>query len=223
MDSEMMSELGRLIRRKPSATSAQLAIDLTNTTGRRVSTRTIQNARRSLGYHHVQCESETPPHCRQSSSSLGFMQDARTYVMISRGGRVFADETDFELDAHNRLFWITRGEERPVEYQLPTRCKVNVCAAIYNKDRSTLHFTKHTINSERYESILEHHLSPILPLRLKIFVHDRVPWHRTQNIINWLAEHGVQEMEDFNVSSPDLNDIEYVELTQACRVGSRAT
>ena len=31
-----------------------------------------------------------------------------------------------------------------------------------------------------------------------------------QNIINWLVEHGVQEMEDFPVISPDFNAIEYV-------------
>jgi transposase len=207
MDSDMMKSLDQIIGRKRSRTSMELAGVLQQQTGRRVSARTIRRARRALGRHPVHAKVRQSLTERHAALRLAF---CREHLNDNLKQWVFADETGFELDSHNQVYWIKRGEARPMEFKLPSRVRINVWAAISWSVRSTLWVATARVTGEQYAAILQEHLLPLLPWGRKKLVQDRATFHRTQAVRDQLSEFKVREMEDFPPCSPDLNIIEHV-------------
>jgi transposase len=184
MDPHMTSTLDKIIKRKPTATSADLCADLVRKSGRRVSERTVRRARRSLGYRPVHASVRPGLNSLQAAQRLRFCQKHRAAGLKHA---VFMDEMAVELDSQNRIYWIKPGEKRPIEYSFPQRVRLNVWAAIWYEGRTTFHFTKKIFNSDHYLQVLRGHLLPCLPLRRKVFIHDGVPWHWTHAVQEWCA------------------------------------
>jgi len=139
MDEGMMRRLDNILKRHRNATGRWLTDELERRTGRRVSIRTVQLARRSLSYHPVLTRRKPLINADQAGQRFTFCQ---THLHDNIHLWAFADEAGFEVDSHNQVYWIKEGEPRPVEFRPPYKAKVNVWALVHYNGRATLHFTK---------------------------------------------------------------------------------
>jgi transposase len=207
MDDAMKSALEKAIQKKRNATAKQLQELMSNDTGRRVSERTIQRARRLLGYKPV--HASLKPQLTDKHMALR-LQFCRAHCGDSPRRWVFMDEMGVGVDIHHNIYWIKPGEARPI-YEVPSKnVRLNVWGAVWYEGRSTLHISRRSFDSHHYVEVLQSNLLPMLPLPRKQFIHDRVAWHWTQAVQKWCAQNEVSLMDDFPPKSPDLNAVEFV-------------
>ena len=204
---EVKDAVDKRIKKRRTATSAELANEVMDKTGRRVSERTIRRVRRELTYHPVHASVKPSLTDAHKAARLAWCREHRRDSFKSV---VFMDEMGVGIDYHRQLFWIKPGEVRPVRETHPTKLRLNVWGAIWYDGKTTLHVTKENFNKDYYVEVLQEHLAPELPLGRKRFIHDGVPWHWTRVVLDWCESNGVSLIEDFPAKSPDLNAIEYV-------------
>jgi transposase len=208
MDDEMMGTLDRLVARHPRATSETLAANLARASGRRVSARTVRRSRAALGYHPRRQTTRHEHTQRQKQLRVNF---SRAHRRTNVRSWLFADETSFVLSEDGDVVWVKHGEPAPHRLVGNLRCKVNVWAAVWHSGRSTLHFTKKSINSEKYTDLLQGHLLPTMPNGGRhTLLHDNARFHTSTHTKDWLDQNNLPYIDDFPPYSPDMNAIEHV-------------
>jgi transposase len=207
MDAAMKLSLEKAIRRKRNATAAQLQVLMSKQSGRRVSERTIQRARRELKYHPV--HASLKPQLTEAHMKLRLLF-CQTHKNDSTRDWVFMDEMGVGIDTHRNVYWIKPGEARPIHEVSAGNIRLNVWGAVWYEGKSTLNISSLTFNNRHYFDVLQSDLYPFLPLHNKRFIQDGASWHWTQNITEWCLQQGISLMEDFPPKSPDLNAIEFV-------------
>jgi transposase len=208
MDDDMKGSLDRIIRRKRKATSAALADDLATATGRRVSARTVRRARRDIGYHPVHQTAQIELKDHQVANRLAFCQ---AHVNDNVHYWLFSDEKKFVVTTAGQVMWIKHGEAPDHKMVSSTYTRVTVWAAVWWTGKSTLQFTRKSINSDKYQSILDNHLFPSAPATGRHrLVQDRATFHWTQEVQTHLDNQGQKVLDDWPAPAPDINAMEYV-------------
>jgi len=204
---EVKDVVDKGIKKRRTATPSELANEVMDKTGRRVSERTIRRVRHELTYYPVHASVKPYLTDTHKAARLAWCREHRRDSFKSV---VFMDEMGVSIDYHRQLFWIKPGEVRPVRETQPTKLRLNVWGAIWYDGKTTLHVTKENFDQNYYVYVLQEHLAPNLPLGRKRFIHDRVPWHWTRVVLDWCENNRVSLVEDFPAKSPDLNATEYV-------------
>jgi transposase len=204
---EVEEVVDKAIKRKRHATGQELADVVEETTGTRVSARTMRRVRRRLHYHPVHISVKPALTERHMEARLAWCQE---HLHDNVRSFVFLDEMGVCLDHHRRLYWIKHGEARPVKETMPLKVRLNVWGAVWWEGKSDLHITRDNFNSEKYVEVLEATLSPHVPMGRRRFIQDGVPFHWTHAVTGWFSDHQVRLVEDFPAKSPDLNIVEYV-------------
>jgi len=207
MTEEVKRSVERGIKRKRTASGAELTERVARETGRRVSQRTIQTIRRRLGYHPVHVSVKPALMDTHRAARLAFCREHQRDAISLWG---FMDEAGVTIDYHRQIHWIKQGECRPVRESPPARVRSNIWAAVWWSGKTDIFITTENFNSAKYLEALEANLAPKLPLDRKRFVQDGVPFHWTIAVRNWLRSHRVRLVDDFPAKSPDLNAIEYI-------------
>ncbi len=119
----------------------------------------------------------------------------------------FSDEMGYNLsDAHRDKVWNPPRKKIKVEY--PTKdVRLNCWGAISSQGATSLHIFKETLDSERYEEILQEHKEEMDELFPKgyNFQHDNLKAHTSAE--NWMKGQGFKIL-DFPTYSPVLSPIE---------------
>jgi transposase len=207
MDDAMKCALENAIKKKRNATAAQLQELMSDDTGRRASERTIQRARRLLGYKPV--HASLKPQLTEKHMALRLLF-CKAHRNDSPRRWVFMDEMGVGVDIHRNIYWIKPGEARPIHEVPPTNVRLNVWGAVWYEGRSALYVSRRSFDSCHYMEVLQSNLRPELPLLRKLFIQDGVPWHWTPGVQQWCVQNGVSLMDDFPPKSPDLNAVEFV-------------
>jgi transposase len=163
---ELKRSIERVIKRKRTASGAELTARVARETGRRVSQRTIQTVRRRLGYRPVHVSVKPTLTDSHRAARLTFCREHQRDAISLWG---FMDETGVTIDYHRRIHWIKQGECRPVRESLPTRVRSNIWAAVWWSGKTDVFITPENFNSAKYLEVLEANLAPKLPLDRKRF------------------------------------------------------
>lgn len=128
---------------------------------------------------------------------------------------IFSDETIVRQFSPNKMS-VRRPKNRRYDsrYVSPTvrsSKSIMIWASISSKGRCGIWIMPSgtTMRGSSYRDMLEEKLRPWLTLRnCDIFQHDGAPCHRSTTVRAWLQENGIQVLEPWPGSSPDLNPIE---------------
>lgn len=141
---------------------------------------------------------------------------------------LFSDESTFsQFRSYVRHVRRPRNERYNTRYVIPSVRQAPttmVWGCFSGTGRGSLWFMPKntTINGEKYLSILKDKL--LLSMRLlncSVFQHDGAPCHRAAVVTNWLRQQGVDVLEPWPGSSPDLNPIENLWINMKRKVAAR--
>jgi hypothetical protein len=201
--------LTKLITKKHSTTSAELADDMSRKTGRRISGRIIRRVKDELGYHTVLGKKRPKLEAEHKVKRLDF---AQTNLHTDWKYVVFDDETQFGCSTHGLLYSIRKGEHPPYEYTSQIKYGTSVWAAVSWDKKFPLRFYRTALKADSYIDILTHNLLPHYPHRtanrLYYFAHDNAPPHVAQSTLNFLHEQHVPLLLDWPPNTPELNPVD---------------
>jgi len=220
MTAQSLKRLDRIISKHTSYTSAALADEMMNTTGVRISPRTIRRARTTtLARHPVHERIVKSLTARDVSRRLAF---ATAHTNNDFHHVLFSDEKLFVLAKTGTVHYIKKGEPIPTREVDDIKASVLVWGCVWWADKSTLHTCSKTVNAQYYTNILSTHLLPCMPTgRRYLFQQDNARPHTAALTRNWLAAFGVNVLADWPPNSPDLNVIEHVWSWMAAYVNNK--
>jgi transposase len=204
---ELEQQLVRIITENSNATSKRLAAIINETRETPLPNRTVRAYRRRLGFHPVHARRQPLLTDRHRQLRLGF---CRAHAEDNVKRWVFSDEVGVEVGGDGNIYWIRRGDARPVEHRTSHPVRVNFWAFIGWDIWSAPAFYDGTCNQSVYLRLLRTHVQPQLPWGNRVLLQDGAGWHRTRSVREWLENHEVADMRDFPPCSPDLNAIESV-------------
>lgn len=169
--------LRRLFYRYPNETSSELNNRFYGQTRRFVTSRTIRNYRRRLGFHPVHARIQPLLNPRHADDRLAFCQQ---HIHDDWSKVIFADEKIFEVDTSGIVYWIPYGRRRPTTFRSQTRYQVAVFGAVWYKSKSNLVFIQGRTNISTFVEYLKDGLrSHRRAIRNYYFIHDRPTWAHT--------------------------------------------
>ena len=204
---ELEQQLVHLITDNRNATSRRLAAIINEARVAPLADRTVRAYRRRLGYHGVHARRQPLLTDRHRQVRLAFSQE---HAEDDVKQWVFSDEAGVEVGGDGQIYWIRRGEPRPVEHRTSHPVRVNLWAFIGWDIWSAPALYDGACNQSVYLQLLRTHMQPQLPWGDRVLIQDGATWHRTRAVRGWLENHGVVELRDFPPCSPDLNAIESV-------------
>lgn len=209
MNDTTLKSLDRLIDKNDTATSEQLAAILQKKIGKRISPRTIRRARRGpLQRHPVHERIEKTFGDEAKNKRLSFVKNLLTmnlhYVLWS-------DEKMWQLDSTGQVHWVKKGAPRPTREVKVITASVMVWGCVWWSGKTELCICEQNIDADYYINILINYLLPYIPdsNRYK-FQQDNARPHTAKKTKSWLANFGVNLLEDWPADSPDINPIEHV-------------
>ncbi|CAF4588080.1 unnamed protein product, partial [Rotaria sp. Silwood2] len=198
--------LDKYISKHPTATANQLSNYVFNTFGIRVSGRTLQRYRRTLGFcprkQHIKVK-----------STQGQVEKRHLFAVQHQNSNIkkwiFIDETQVQLRNTGTIVWVKRGEPTPIHEISSLRAYVNLWGAIWWNGKTFARYDNY-INQTIYQQLLEYHLGPYIhKCRRYAVAQDKLRSHWTKPIRQWFEDHGLQLL-DWPPHSPEFNAIEYV-------------
>ncbi|CAF4655222.1 unnamed protein product [Rotaria sp. Silwood2] len=169
--------LRRLFYRYPNDTSSQLNNRFYRQTGRIITSRTIRNYRRLVGFHPVHARIQPSLNQRHADDRLAFCQQ---HIHDDWGQITFADEKIFEVDTSGIVYWIPYGRPRPTTFRSQIQYKVAVFGAVWFNGKSNLVFIQGRTNTSTFVKYLKDGLrSHRRAIRNYYFIHDRPTWAHT--------------------------------------------
>ncbi len=200
--------LRQLLYRYPDETSTQLTNRFCRRTGCFVTSRTIRNYRRRLGFRPVHGRIQSLINQRHADERLAFCQQ---HIQDDWCRVIFGDEKIFEVDASGIVYWIPYGRPRPTKFRSQVQYRIAVFGAVWYNNRSNLVFIRGRTNASTFVEYLEDGLhSHRRLIRNYHFIHDRPTWAHMVTAHSWLFRNHIICMDDYPAVSPDLNAIEYV-------------
>lgn len=123
---------------------------------------------------------------------------------------IFTDEKLFELTKEGIRYW-KREEEIPLSFHTPKQpIKVMVWAGVWWEGKTKIKVIEGNINAQVYQSIInECIIQPHLADYERLLQDNATP-HKAHSTLDYLDEKGIELVDPFPPSSPDLNPIENV-------------
>ena len=215
----------RIVKLDPTASSSFISSQLPSP----VSTRTIRR-RLHLDFKLKSYKPACTPRLslKNIKDRIRFCQKFKSWTSQDWHKVMFSDETSIK-----QFYSFSTNVRRPVgarydaRYCLP-RVKhspsVMIWGTIASSGRGALWFLpkNRTINACLYREILADKLQTWLDIRgCQIFQHDGAPCHMATSVRSWLSDSGIEVLEPWPGSSPDLNPIENCWAVVKKRVAQR--
>jgi transposase len=207
LDRELSDRLSNLIISRPNASSTTLAHHVNIHRAHPLTDRSIRTYRRALGFHPVHTRRAPRLITAHKAKRLAF---CKQHQHDDVHGWVFSDEAGVEADSDGSIYWIKRGEERPIVERSSHPVRVNFWAMIWWDGWSEPVFYDEAMNAEVFLDVLQKHAAPHLAGQPLILLQDLATWHRAHAVRAYLNEANINVLDDFPPASPDLNAIEYV-------------
>ena len=209
LNTQSLKQLDGIIKRRDTATSTELADEMIQRTGRRISPRTIRRVRRhDLGRH--------PVHERvvQTLSQVNMarrLEFAQKYVTSDFRTWLFSDEKLWYIARTGHVHWIQKGDPVPMREVANIRETLMVWGCVWWGGKTSLHTTRKTIDSDHYIHILPTHLLPEMPTSRRYkFMQDNASPHTSKKTTEFIGQMGIHMVHDWPPYTPELNPIEHV-------------
>jgi transposase len=161
MNADTLKSLDRLINKHDTAPSQVLANLLQQKTGRRVSSRTIQRARRGpLGRHPVH---EIITKTLGEAEKERRVSFAQKLLAMNLHYVLWSDEKLWELDSTGQVHWVKKGAPRPTREVKVVTASVMVWGCVWYSGKSELCICEQNIDADYYIKILTDYLLPCMP------------------------------------------------------------
>lgn len=171
--------LRQLFYRYPHETSARINSRFYRRTGLSITSRTIRNYRRILGFHPVHARTQPLINANHAQQRLLFSE---RHVDDDWSRVIFADEKAFEVDVSGNVYWIPYGRPRPTSFVSQIQFRVAVFGAVWYNSKSKLVFIRNRTNTATFVEYLHDALySRRRSIKNYCFVHDRPRWAHTSS------------------------------------------
>ncbi|CAD5115436.1 DgyrCDS4411 [Dimorphilus gyrociliatus] len=149
---------------------------------------------------------------RHVSNRHNFCKRLLSWTTDEINAIVFSDETRIDLYPKRRQFVRRHPSDRyKAKYCIKTfkeaNGSLNIWGFIKSDGSRGIHLYKGSLNSEKYQEILEKSVLPNYN-RSHILMQDGAPCHTSKSTLNYLKKERVKYLEDWPAQSPDLNPIE---------------
>jgi transposase len=172
-----------------------------------ISTSTIRRLREQLGYRPVLYRRKVLLDKTKKRKRVQFALDNMDEEWKDV---IFTDEKWFVLTKEGVKYW-KREDEIPLSYHTPKKpIKVMVWGGVWWDGKTKIKIIEGTVDSEAYrkiinECIVQPHLADYERL-----LQDNAPAHKSESTLDYLDSKGIELIDPFPPSSPDLNPIESV-------------
>lgn len=209
LDDDSLKYLDGIISRHNTTPSHHLATLVTRHTGKKVSSRTVQRARKGvLARHPVH---EKLVHSFGEGEKERRVAFARTLLTMNLHYVLWSDEKFWVLSTTGRVHWIKAGESVPTREVASEKASLMVWGCVWWGGKSELCVCERSIDAEYYTEILAAYLQPAMPDSSRyLFQQDNAGPHKAKKTIKWLSDNAVRLLQDWPAYSPDLNPIEHV-------------
>jgi transposase len=208
LSSGQQKHLGKIAKKKRSATSLELAEILNNTyPNLNIASRTVRENLQKLGYKV--CVPRTTPFLKKKDM-IRRVSWAQSHLKKRWKKTVFSDESTFQMFRNTLKVRYKDGEPKPSRGVVRHPYKVHVWGAFCLEGTVGFHIFTGNMNGERYREILKENLIQqaydLLGDRW-VYQQDNAPTHTAKATIEFLQDQ-CPRLLDWPSSSPDLNPIE---------------
>jgi transposase len=160
-------------------TSARINDRFSRRTGRFISSRTIRNYRRSLGFHPVHARTQPLINSGHAEQRFFFSQQ---HIDDDWSRIIFSDEKAFEVDVSGIVYWIPYGRPRPTSFTSQVQFRIAVFGAVWYNSKSDLVLIRGRTNTATFVEYLRAAFrSHRRSIKNYSFIHDRPRWAHTSS------------------------------------------